>query len=62
MRIPLPPDLPADPAAAYRAGWRDGRRSFSSRGGARTSEAKAAAARANGAKGGRPLKSVPDAN
>jgi hypothetical protein len=56
MRPRIPDDLPAQPVEAYRRGWHDGHRAMSSKGGSRTSDEKAAAARANGAKGGRPRK------
>lgn len=52
----IPKNLPADPAQAYKQGWTDHARKMSAKGGKQTSEAKAAAAKANGAKGGRPRK------
>lgn len=58
MRINIPTDLPADPREAYRRGWRDRAAKSARKAGSTTSEAKAAAARANGAKGGRPRKST----
>jgi hypothetical protein len=59
MRITIPADLPTDPREAYRRGWRDRAATLAARAGRATSQAKAAAARLNGAKGGRPRK--PDA-
>jgi hypothetical protein len=56
MRITIPPDLPSDPREAYRRGWRDRTRKAAKAGGSSTTEAKQIAARANGAKGGRPRK------
>jgi len=56
MRIRIPEDLPPEPVQAYRRGWQDGHHAMSRRGGSQTSAEKAAAARANGAKGGRPRK------
>lgn len=63
MRIVIPADLPTDPAEAYRRGWRDRATKAAAKagkiGGSVSSEAKAEAARANGAKGGRPKKNRP---
>jgi hypothetical protein len=57
MRIVIPADLTTAPErTAYRRGWHDRAAKAGKRGGAATTEAKAAAARANGAKGGRPRK------
>lgn len=56
MKPKLPDNLPDDPAAAYRLGWRDRGKASGRKAGRATSEAKAAAAKANGAKGGRPRK------
>lgn len=50
MRLVIPTDLPAEPAEIYKRGWHDHARKMSVKGGSRTSDAKAAAARANGAK------------
>jgi hypothetical protein len=53
----IPADLTTEPErAAYRRGWRDRAAKAGKRGGAVSSPAKSAAARANGAKGGRPRK------
>lgn len=57
MRIKVPVDVPSDPANAYRRGWRDALTETTRKAGQATSDAKAAAARANGKKGGRPRKS-----
>jgi hypothetical protein len=64
MRITYPPDVtsPAD-RTLYRRGWQDrgavGGAKGGKIGGRSTSDAKAAAAKANGAKGGRPRKDAP---
>jgi hypothetical protein len=56
MKVSIPPDLATEPErVAYRRGWRDRGAKSAAKAGRATSEAKAAAARANGAKGGRPL-------
>lgn len=60
MRIPPPNNLEREPLAAYRQGWRDALQYATRKAGQATSEAKAAAARANGAKGGRPRKKPAD--
>lgn len=54
MRITIPKNLPSDPAEAYRMGWNDRKRKVGSKGGSAKSDAKAMAAKTNGAKGGRP--------
>lgn len=63
MRIKIPRNLHAgsceEVVAAYRRGWRDALAASARKAGSTTSEAKAAAARANGAKGGRPRKKRP---
>jgi hypothetical protein len=59
MRIAIPADLTTEPERnAYRRGWRDRGTKSAAKAGRATSKAKAAAARANGAKGGRPRKRV----
>jgi hypothetical protein len=51
----IPTDLTTEAErAAYKRGWRDRASKSAARAGKATSPAKAAAARANGAKGGRP--------
>jgi hypothetical protein len=53
----IPIDLATEAErTAYRRGWKDRAAKSASRAGKTTSEAKATAARANGAKGGRPRK------
>jgi hypothetical protein len=55
MRAVVPTDLTTEAErAAYKRGWRDRASKSAARAGKATSPAKAAAARANGAKGGRP--------
>jgi hypothetical protein len=52
----LPVDLPEDPIDAYARGWKDHAKYAARRAGSVRTPATAAAARANGAKGGRPKK------
>lgn len=56
MKITYPSDLPSDPREAYRRGWNDRASAGASRAASVKSEARSVAARANGAKGGRPRK------
>ncbi len=57
VRITTPADLlTAAQREAYRRGWRDRAAKVAAKAGRATSPRKAAAARANGAKGGRPRK------
>jgi hypothetical protein len=60
MRIVIPSDITTEPErAAYKRGWRDRSAKAGKIGGSVSSPAKADAARANGAKGGRPRKEKP---
>jgi hypothetical protein len=60
MRIYYPDDIVTDAQRdAYRRGWRDRAARTGRKGGEASSPAKQAAARANGAKGGRPRLTPP---